>query len=268
MFFLVSVMVSCKTCKDDCPDSTNPDCPNYVANPWGNPCEGRTMHHGGFKLLTLMQYGPIIWRPSNDTVYATNDLRLVAEDSTVNCMWIVGADTIRQPSYVFEFTPSQIGGTYPVKLISSWEKDSLCFPNDPGGDTVTRYFTPIEAGCTSGIFGRFRIAWDTAPLDSFDIKISCEYIEIVITYIIRADSLFGPFTANLTSTFYEQHQWSYNHLIFSTGTVQPGLGGYAIGECWINPDRTFEAEYSIIPDESIYGEMDRINVHAKGRKIN
>jgi len=105
MFFLMALgmTMSCNRCKEECDDSSNPECENYVIPP--DPCADT---HQVSATFTISQYAG----PGNDNFYvetlyhvqANSLIKLQADEEDASYKWIIGADTIYTQEYSFQFS--------------------------------------------------------------------------------------------------------------------------------------------------------------------
>ncbi len=255
------LMWSCR----DCDDPTNPECPNYVPPVPVDPCAGKEPVTARYVIESRMNVsGEYVYRESPGILCDENNsgsyvVRVRATDNHDNHIWIIGSDEINAPSYEFAFAGEYCGQSIPVTLITSSPIDSICFPNDNGIDTVT-FLLPVTPLFENPIFGEFRIAWDSAPQDSFDVKISGYY------------SIFDGFSF-YTSNFNHLEQGdscymseinschSFIHL-YNTNSICRRI----MGDFWINPDESFEAAYEMDINPDI-GISEMVPRHAKGRRL-
>jgi hypothetical protein len=257
LYFLTALLVlSCSHCKEqECTDSTNPDCPNYVAPTPVDPCAGSQEVSADFTIEEHVSYLPNLWRLTTNGVFSDNTLRIRPLNDNVNCKWILGVDTIQASEYSFHFPTGSYGQTFPIKLIVTGSIDTVCFPNDNGMDTITKYITVYDS-CQMPIIGKYRVAWDSAPTDSFDVKLTCnaDWIDGIAIYAQNFEHDQANDSCRMDFTGY-----GYNYYSLHTGLITcRGL----IGEFWLNPDNSFEAKYKIRD-----GNWNYQNKHVHGRRI-
>ncbi len=171
LYFLLCVVLitGCNRCKEECDDPTNPECPNYY--PPVDACAGTLPVSANFR---ISQYAG----PGNDGLYiethyhvkANRLIRLEAEqEDAFTYKWIIGADTIYEQEYTFQFSSDFYDEIIPLKPIVFKQPDNICWPEDDGLDTLTRY-VHIQPACTASILGLFYGSWEDAPQDSFYIS--------------------------------------------------------------------------------------------------
>jgi hypothetical protein len=171
--FLTLVVLSCTRCKEECTDSTNPDCPNYVALPTpADPCAGSSEVSAEFTVhqaaLLAGNYKDTLRLCESHVIAGNRKIYLHANEDNAHYKWVVGADTIYDRNYQFVVSQPFIGQYIEIKLIIQKQADTLCHPFDNGMDTLTRSFL-VSSVCNSLPYGTWYGAWDSAPLDSFVI---------------------------------------------------------------------------------------------------
>ena len=270
----LTVIMLCNSCKEECDDATNPECPNYVEPVVVDPCAGSHEVSAEFTIEQKVGTSPAnayfiettgaSCRLSSDA--GTSDIRLYGRQDGLNYKWIIGADTIYEREYIFRFSNEFAGGIYPIKLIVSGEIDSLCFPNDNGMDTVIKYL-PVVDFMDNPILGTYKIAWDSAPQDSFDVKIS-SHIQQIVYYDVFAHN-FSNLGSIEDSCYMDVTALTYKYLGVKTDQGNNLNCRRVRGYFWLNTDNSFEAQYDldIDPSESI-GHINMQPFHAKGRRIN
>jgi hypothetical protein len=185
MFFLVSVMVSCKTCKDDCPDSANPDCPNYVAP---DPCANAVAASAEFTTSQSPDgIGVVIQHliPFQRNCFTGASIVLSAQKDSCIYKWIVGADIYTTREVVFFFQSTFQGQDIPISLIVT--DTTVSCPNVSRIDTVTKILSP-QHPCDGRIWGKYYGTWEDNPTDSFAVEIrqntdptyACEEYNLII----------------------------------------------------------------------------------------
>lgn len=189
-FFLITLLVlSCSRCKEeDCTDSTNPDCPNYVAPV--DPCAGKTEVSAEFKIEMEIAFNGTTWYETDECLSGINTVRVTSlwEDAS-SYTWILGVDTFYTQQHIFAVPSEYDGQSLPVKLIINAPPQTDCFPNDNGMDTVLKYIH-VRSICDADIWGTYRGAWDSAPADSFEIKIQlpvCDEPDAILYELVNID---------------------------------------------------------------------------------
>lgn len=229
-FFLLLVVLSCTSCKEECNDPTNPDCPNYV--PPIDPCAGSQEVSADFTIeMKVNKPGyPETWIESNVNILGSHRLvRLHANlDNAISYKWLLGADTLYSQDYEFVFGQAFSGQTIPVTLIIMAEPNNICFPNDNGMDTITKYIE-VKDICTADIFGRYWGSWASAPSDSFEIAItsrSCDENPPLLDdlFLVNFDQTndscgFNNFEFPETDNFYVKFNTGNNACSAARGTA-------------------------------------------------
>lgn len=259
-FFILAIMIviSCSRCKEECMDSSNPDCPNYI-DPIPDPCLGVNPISADF----IIEQRLII---SNDEFRETNTVfgcigcgvRVRAKQPGLQYQWQIGQDIYTDSVVNFVFSEDAVGGTYPITLITQGTPNLECNPNDNGLDTIVKYIN-VKAFDDNGIEGNWRIAWDSAPLDSFDVSINA-YNDPIFLFLTTWEN-FTPETQNSPCedvTFL----YGYNFIRINFSDYDDCLS--MRGDFWVNPDGTFEAdyEYRISAQPLIFQRQ-----YARGRRL-
>ncbi len=171
VLFLLVVILSCSRCKEECDDSTNPECPNYIEPIETNECEGVIQTSADFSMFQKMN------RPNDtDTLieffefcFSTKEVVFHANQEDATYHWVIGADHYYSQDVNIVFGAEFEDQNIPITLIVEREPNNICFPNDNGIDTVVVNVVP-KSRCEASFFGKFRGAWDDNPLDSFTIE--------------------------------------------------------------------------------------------------
>ena len=238
-FFLMNLLVlSCSRCKEEeCTDSTNPDCPNYVAPV--DPCAGKTEVSADF---VIEQRVNNIGHPEKfitcDTAIALYNITHVTAyiKNAATYKWIIGTDTVFGPQTSFHFSENQAGQSYPVTLIVQKAPNLSCFPNDNGMDTVTKFIHVINI-CDNPIYGTFRVAFDSSPSDSFNVAIKTWPLVGDITnecnnlFIVNFNKRVSPDSCQAN-----YRALGYNYLNFWSGFSSCSSSR---GEAFISPDGAY-----------------------------
>jgi hypothetical protein len=268
-FLLATVLtVGCNRCKDECDDPTNPECPNYE-EPM-DPCAGSQEVSADFTMEGRIGFvsGEYIYvesegvccRPFGNS--GSDLVRLRAKQDSLDCTWIIGSDTIHSQEYSFVFGHDFCGGSYPITLIVQGEPDLSCFPNDNGMDTLTRIIHVVDE-FDNPLYGRYRVAWQDSPNDSFDVKLN-------ITPDISGLS-FDVYGHNFTNFNNGDSCWfssdlralGYKYMDISSNS---NPCRQIRGKFWVNPDGTFEADY-MFDSDPVIGSTIFIQKRLKGRRI-
>ncbi len=217
--FALTVMLSCNRCKEECDDATNPECPNYVAPV--DPCAGHSEVSAAFEIYQSTEYP--ISNPdgaqvlTNEILTGRNVHLHALKENATSYKWLIGQDTITTQDYNFYFPTSFAGQSIPITLIVQAPIDSACFPLDNGLDTTIQYIQVIDF-CDAAIFGTFRGALDSAPLDTFEIKIDQQEFPGDPTLGCPLTYLFN-FVQNGDSCDADISQISNGHFEFISSTI-------------------------------------------------
>jgi hypothetical protein len=237
------LVLSCSRCKEeDCTDSTNPDCPNYVAPV--DPCAGKTEVSADFiieqRVNSIGMDEQFIACDTSIALYNRTHVTASIENAELY-KWIIGTDTISGPTASFFFSESQSGQSYPVTLIVQKAPNLTCFPYDNGMDTVTKFIHVINI-CDNPIYGTFRVAFDSSPSDSFNVAIKTWPLagdiinECNNLFIINFNKQLEP-----DSCLSDYRAIGYRYLKFSSGSTSCSSSS---GEAYIGSDNnTIQAHY-------------------------
>jgi hypothetical protein len=113
-----------------------------------------------------------------DTMNRGNNILFTAMDSTADYIWYIGSEVIDEKTFTRSFDASLIGQTLPMHLVVKRTPNNICFPNDDGYDSITKYLTVIDPGnqyvdSTYRIEGVFRMK-DASMADSVDITLDMD----------------------------------------------------------------------------------------------
>jgi hypothetical protein len=135
-----------------------------------NPCVGQIMTKAGFSIKESLSIVDMDTLLLADTVLTFNPIVFEADSTYASCEWSIGTDprTFNTKKVVLSF--DEPVGRISIRLIAKWTPNK-CFMRDNGIDTVTKYLTIVDRK-SNPIFGDYRGADDSSPLDSFDITIN------------------------------------------------------------------------------------------------
>lgn len=144
----------------DCDDPTNPECSNYA--PCWNINEPVT---ASFTMEERYWYATAVKElfVQYDTDTAVIDaMEFKAPEGFDKYTWIIGAETLHERVVYRSDFPR--GQSIPITLIVEKEPSLICFPNDDGVDTLTRYLylTP-NGGCGTLVRGKFEGYFEHEP---------------------------------------------------------------------------------------------------------
>ncbi|MEN9639623.1 MAG: hypothetical protein RLZZ262_1492 [Bacteroidota bacterium] len=269
LWFLLATMltVGCNRCKDECDDPTNPECPNYEEPV--DPCASSQEVSADFRIENRVGPSPAAayFVESDGTccfplpTYGTSIIRLTANQDNLNYKWIIGSDTIYNQEYAFVFGAEFCGGTYPITLIVSGQADTVCFPNDNGMDTLTRMLAVVP-GFENPIWGRYKVAWNDQPSDSFEVKLN------IVSTVPDDFDIYALNFANLG--IQDSCPVNYNALNYKYIALTSDFGSCrrVRGTFWINQDDSFEGDYQIDNDpEPGIENISYVNKKLKGRRV-
>ncbi len=168
--FAVVVALCLIQCKRECNDNTNPDCPNYCP-PSVDLCAGKSEVSARFTICQHAGSSAVAPLIEVSRVVAGGLVVLKAERENATYKWVLGADTLHTQTYSFVFSDNFIGQTIPIKLIIQDDPDLVCFPQDDGLDTITKFVYVLGSSCELAIFDNYWGAWEEAPNDSFEIAL-------------------------------------------------------------------------------------------------
>ena len=288
-FFLMTLLVlSCSRCKEeDCTDSTNPDCPNYVAPV--DPCAGKTEVSADFIIeerISAIGAGEFI---PTDTTLKERHIRFRAiTQGATEYKWYVGSEIITNTQSVTRFFPEQwAGSNIPITLVVRKIPDNACFPNDDGYDSITKVFhisqyliEPNPLGDedrtvqNGGLQGTYRLIQEGMQ-DSIDVGVSfCNnYLGTTILFenldgqgtICNCDLINNPGGAHID-------KWSYRYAEFGGPVGGPQVNTEFCLSLWgvLYQKRWSDVELNVTSEIWEYEGGPRTQTHYnyKGRKLN
>ncbi|PKR79719.1 hypothetical protein CW751_13420 [Brumimicrobium salinarum] len=136
-----------------------------------DPCECASEVSADFEIREGLINGAA---PSINMYTVTDDILtnktayFKAKEADAEYTWYIGAD-IETDRETAKFFPGQWAGSFiPITLVVEKEPNTICFPNDDGYDSITKYMG-VHSFCDSSIMeGTFRVAEENS-VDSFDI---------------------------------------------------------------------------------------------------
>lgn len=166
---LLLVIGSCrKTC---CYDPQNPECENY------DPCFGRNIENE--ILISRAGYGGISnwFQPdvkfSRDNIY----FRPAKKIDGAKYTWYLGTEVIEEYEFVRDFSDTRLTKEQGIliKLIIERPKQTDCFPNDDGLDTLERIIYFYDNHCETLMVGKYKVKFanlkDSVILQSFNMTL-------------------------------------------------------------------------------------------------
>lgn len=79
-----------------------------------------------------------------DTIYANKNVRFSAKEDGAEYTWYIGAEVLTTKTVTRFFSDALIGQTLPITLVVKKNPNTICFPNDDGYDSITKYLTIVE----------------------------------------------------------------------------------------------------------------------------
>ncbi len=142
-----------------CPDPDPPE---------PDPCADAVPIAADFTLLEDFYADSLF---ATDTVLMGNFVHFVANEGYDSVRWRVGFDdrVFTDPSFRLRFL--NITGTFPVQLIAWWTPDTLCFPEDPGVDTLQKLLEVVPWE-NSAVIGTYHGYHQGTPEDTFTVQIA------------------------------------------------------------------------------------------------
>ncbi len=289
-FFLITLLVlSCSRCKEeDCTDSTNPDCPNYVAPV--DPCAGKTEVSADFVIeerISIIGDGEFI---STDTTLKERNIRFRAiTEGAVEYKWYIGNEIINQQIVTRFFSSQWTGSNIPITLVVRKIPDTACFPNDDGYDSITKVFhisdypilpnplgDPNREVQHGGLQGTYRLAREGIQ-DSVDVHIAfCDNYVGIQVVIENLDGMGSNCICDTKSSpgGPRIQAWSYRYAEFGQSTPNTigldfcsSLQGKL--ERKLNGDVFLDVQSLLLPTPtSPVSDVVSTFYHYKGRKIN
>lgn len=184
VFYLIGLAVGMvfifDGCKDDdieCFDETNPDCVNY------DPCAGKEEFKPHFKMYDAISHwsGERLSLPGSNAInnyimiegdtLLTTRVFFIAPEEYDSVWWLIGAEAnFRKGKGIQIYFEDEYPENLPIIMIGKRTPNKACFPNEQAIDTVRRYLTLLPR-TTTKVIGQWVGAYDTHPLDSFEINI-------------------------------------------------------------------------------------------------
>ena len=176
LLLMGAVVLLGQCCKPDdeptppCDDPANPECPNY------DPCYGVKEHNARFVIERKSWSGApdSLAYSQSDGIYHFGILRFTALDSNATgYTWYLGAEVIHDQQFSRSFQPTDLPANtvVDVSLVTTFNPDTVCFPNATGRDSVHTTFLVVEV-CDLKVDNTFRGVFAHQPEDTTDITIS------------------------------------------------------------------------------------------------
>lgn len=178
-----------------------------------------------------------------DTTFAGKPVRFTAKEKNADYTWYIGAEVLTDEQYSRFFSTALAGSDIPISLVVRKKPNKICFPNDDGFDSITKYLHigPVY-DASSGyhpLEGTYRFF---APHlnDSIDVTLSIYYplgmsnmFDLVNFDGLGNGSIFNSFTGKINfnqvsnlfvgSTVYGGYRLNIHRRI--DGIVQFGMDG-------------------------------------------
>jgi hypothetical protein len=110
-----------------------------------------------------------------DTIYSEKTVRFTALEDGATYKWYMGSEIVNQKQLKRYFSTAFSNQVLPITLVVKKKPNKICFPNDDGFDSITK-FLYIKRGPlldTTFLEGIFRF-YSEELKDSFDVKIDFE----------------------------------------------------------------------------------------------
>ena len=197
---------------------------------------------------------------STDTIYADKNVRFRALENDAEYTWIIGSEVIHEQEVTRYFGTDLSGDVIPIQLIVKKKANTICFPNDDGVDTVTKYLVVgpefDDYGFYNNPYPRFEGTYrmkDVNSSDSIDIQIDARPFyppAIPDVMVIRNFNGLGDSVA--------VDIWDYNYRQYTFSGA-----GYSSTSTW---HYQLNGTYELILDKTELST--KPNKHYFGRKIN
>jgi hypothetical protein len=151
-------------------------------DPEPDRCKGQLQVHGGFSMGERLEVAGKDTLLISDTVLTGNPIVFEADTDYVSYEWKIGNDARIFDTKTVTLTFPAAENNINVSLIAKWNKNSKCFPNDDGIDTIIHQLTVINR-IENPIFGTYAGADASSPSNVFNVQISHvnSYQKILIT---------------------------------------------------------------------------------------
>lgn len=197
--------------------------------------------------------------PANFKLNTNCTVDFVADlEGAISYQWQVGSNAISQTVRSFSLDFSDTIGTIPVCLIVKSKPNLICFPNDDGIDTVTKYLT-IKHFKEFPLKGKYKGYLSNDPSTEFIIEIDTFkdneiFMDGMVRYGIKnlpnGQGSFVPFNGFKTYSFQDIYE-SYVNEFNIDPYDGPGFGERA--KLFDRSSKTITIPFSYIYRESITG---------------
>jgi hypothetical protein len=170
LFFTLAFLTSCHKEQPNINDFKNCDCVKEVSAEFQM---GQKLQDVFFDLDTIHYYpsfedhGTYWTSQLNGNCYVNFSANI---ENATSYEWQIGNSSVVYTSKEFGLYFGDTVGTIPITLIVKSKPNKICFPNDDGIDTLTRYLT-ITVMEKPTFFGTYLGANDYDPTNQFTIKI-------------------------------------------------------------------------------------------------
>jgi hypothetical protein len=107
-----------------------------------------------------------------DTTFSEKTVRFTALESGATYKWYIGSEIVYQKQLKRYFSNSFDNQVLPITLVVNKKPNKICFPNDDGYDSITKFLSVKTSSLLDATFleGVFRF-YSTELKDSFDVEI-------------------------------------------------------------------------------------------------
>jgi hypothetical protein len=142
-----------------------------------NPCDGANEVNGNFIIeeMTTVNTNFALYTIT-DTIYKNKSVRFTALEDDAEYTWYIGTEVLHTKEVTRYFSDTWSGVNIPITLVTKKKSNKLCFPDDDGYDSITKFFHVsnlpiwnIPDAILGPVEGSFRMHSPHLP-DSFDIN--------------------------------------------------------------------------------------------------
>jgi hypothetical protein len=174
---IISLLALCglviSSCSKDepCMDETNKDCPNF------NPCSLKEPRpkidfevYQTFGVANAPEFKTDTLMPGYGSYFSANIKNAISYE------WRIGIDTVISSNETFSISFDRSDSTLlvnnpvPVTLIVEYQPDLVCFPNQNGRDTITK-FIHFRQTWQAAYFGKWKVYVDGDTDNPYEIEI-------------------------------------------------------------------------------------------------
>ena len=148
-----------------------------------NPCDGANEVNGNFIIeeMTTVNTNFALYTIT-DTIYKNKSVRFTALEDDAEYTWYIGTEVLHTKEVTRYFSDTWSGVNIPITLVTKKKSNKLCFPDDDGYDSITKFFHVsnlpiwnIPDAILGPVEGSFRMHSPHLP-DSFDINIDVTFL--------------------------------------------------------------------------------------------